>query len=77
MDAVLADVTIHQRRQTLRKMTTGFGLDDAYRTTLDRIRDQKGNGAKLGMEALMWIFFIRTAARGRRTVSGIRGGTGN
>ena len=55
MDAVLADATRHQRRQTLQKMTNGFGLDDAYSTTLDRIREQKGNPAKLGMEALMWI----------------------
>jgi len=55
MDAVLADATIHQRRKTLDKMTTGFGLDDAYHATLDRIREQKGNRGKLGMEALMWI----------------------
>jgi len=49
----MADVTIHQRRQTLDKMTNGFGLDDAYGTTLDRIREQKGNAVKLGMEALI------------------------
>ena len=55
MDAVLNDATIHQRRQTLHKMTGGFGLDDAYSTTLDRIRGQGGNRVKLGMEALMWI----------------------
>ena len=55
MDAVLEDVTIHQRRQTLHEMTNGFSLDDAYSTTLDRIRKQKGSRARLGMEALMWI----------------------
>jgi len=55
MDAVLEDATIHQRRQTLYKMTNGFGLDDACSTTLDRIRGQKGNRVKLGIEALMWI----------------------
>ena len=55
MDAVLEDATIHQRRQTLYKMTNGFGLDDAYSTTLDRIREQRGNRVKIGMEALMWI----------------------
>ena len=55
MDAVLEDATVHQRRQTLRRMTNGFGLDDAYSTTLDRIRQQRGNRVKLGMEALMWI----------------------
>jgi len=36
-------------------MANGFGLDDAYGTTLDRIREQRGDKAKLGMEALMWI----------------------
>ena len=55
MDAVLEDATIHQRRQTLHKMTDGLGLDDAYHTTLGRIREQKGNKAKIGIEALMWI----------------------
>ena len=55
MDAVLAGTTIYQRRQTLHKMTHGFGLNDAYSTTLDRIRQQGGSRVKLGMEALMWI----------------------
>ena len=55
MDAVLTDATIYQRKQTLDKMTNGFGLDDAYSTTLDRIREQKGSRVKLGMEALMWV----------------------
>ena len=55
MGAVLEDKTIYQRRQTLYKMTNGFGLDDAYSTTLDRIREPKGNRVNLGMEALMWI----------------------
>ena len=55
MDAVLDDATIHQRRRTLHKMTGGFGLEDAYSTTLDRIRGQRGNRVKLAMEALMWI----------------------
>ena len=55
MDAVLEDATIYQRKQTFQKMTNGFGLDDAYRTTLDRIREQRGNRVKLGIETLMWI----------------------
>ena len=55
MDAVLKDATIHQRRQTLHRMTNGLDLDNAYSTTLNRIGEQGGNKAKLGMEALMWI----------------------
>ena len=55
MDAILAEGTIHRRRQALDRMTKGFGLQDAYDTTLDRIRQQGGSRARLGMEALMWI----------------------
>ena len=55
MDAVLGDATKYQRRHTLDRMTNGFGLDDAYSTTLSRIREQKGNKVKLGMGTLMWV----------------------
>jgi len=55
MNAVLEDTTICQRRQTLYRMTNGFGLEDAYSATLDRIREQSGNRVKLAMEALMSI----------------------
>jgi len=55
VDAVLADATIHQRRKTLDKMTDGSSLGDAYGTTLDRIREQKGNRMRLGMGVLMWV----------------------
>ena len=49
MDAILDDVTIHRRRQTLYKMTNDFGLEDAYSTALDRIREQRGNRVRLGI----------------------------
>ena len=55
MDAILAGATRYRRRQTLLKMTNGFSLDDAYRTTLDSIREQEGHREKLGITALMWI----------------------
>ena len=55
MDAVLSEATIHQRRQALRKMTNGLGLQDAYNTTLNRIRHQGGSKARLGIEVLMWL----------------------
>ena len=55
IDAVLAEATIHQRRQALHRMTKGLGLQDAYDTTLGRIRQQGGSKARLGMKALMWI----------------------
>jgi len=55
MDAVLENATIHQRRQTLCRMTNGIGVDDEYSATLSRIQEQKGNKLKLGMEAVRWV----------------------
>ena len=36
-------------------MTDGLGLGDAYGSTLDRIKGQGGEKARLGMAVLMWI----------------------
>ena len=55
IDAVLQETTIHRRRQKLNAMTDGLGLGDAYGATLDRIKGQGGDKAKLGIAALMWI----------------------
>ena len=55
MDAMLIEPTIHQRRQALYRMTKGLGLQNAYNTTLDRIRLQGGGKSKLRMESLMLI----------------------
>ena len=55
MDAVPSEATIYQRRQALHRTTKGLGLQDAYDTTLYRIRKQGGSKSRLGMEALMWI----------------------
>ena len=35
--------------------TTGVGLDSMYAQTLQRIREQKGDRSRLGMEVLMWV----------------------
>jgi len=56
MDAIFAGATIHQRRQALRRVANGLGFQDAYSTILDRIGQQGGSKAKLGMAALMWAF---------------------
>jgi len=55
IDAVLQETTIHRRRQKLNAMTSGVGLGDAYGATLDRIKGQGGEKAKLGMAVLMLI----------------------
>ena len=36
-------------------MADGLGLGDAYGATLDRIKGQGGERARLGMAVLMWI----------------------
>jgi len=38
-----------------RVATTGVDLDKVYDQTLLRIREQKGDRSRLGMEALMWV----------------------
>ena len=35
--------------------TTGVDLDSAYTQTLQRIREQKGDRSRLGIEVLMWV----------------------
>ena len=55
IEAILQETTIHRRRQKLNTMTHGLGLGDAYGATLDRIKGQGGDKARLGMAALMWI----------------------
>ena len=55
MDAVHAGATIHQRRQALHRVANGLGFQDAYSTTLGRIREQGGSRSKLRMDALMWL----------------------
>ena len=55
MDAILGETTAGSRRQKLKAMTKGLGLKDVYGATLDRIKEQGGEKARLGMAALMWI----------------------
>ena len=55
MDEILAATTIRQKRQVLDRMANGLGLQEAYNTTLDRIRRQDGGKSKLGMAVLMWV----------------------
>ena len=53
--AILGEATIRMRRERLKVMTSGLGLDGAYDATLDRIKGQSKGKSKLGMAALMWI----------------------
>jgi len=56
MEAILGQTSLASRKQMLRKMaTTGVGLDSVYARTLQRIREQKGDRSRLGMEVLIWV----------------------
>ena len=55
IESILRETTIHRRRNRLNAMGDGLELEDAYETTLGRIRTQEGEKAKLAMTTLMWI----------------------
>ena len=55
IDAILQETTIYRRRQRLSAMADGLGLGEAYGATLDRVKGQGGEKARLGMATLMWI----------------------
>ena len=55
IDAILGELTLHQRRKKLDEMTKGDGLGDAYAATLSRVQTQPRNRSKLGMQVLMWV----------------------
>jgi len=55
IDAILDEITLHQRKKKLDEMTKGEGLGDAYAATLSRMKAQPRSRSKLGMEVLMWV----------------------
>ncbi|RPA99418.1 hypothetical protein L873DRAFT_1635309, partial [Choiromyces venosus 120613-1] len=55
IEEILGETTIHRRRQKLRHMTNGQDVGYVYTATLDRIKAQKKDRSRLGMEAIMWI----------------------
>ncbi|RPA91655.1 ankyrin [Choiromyces venosus 120613-1] len=55
IEAILGETTIHRRREKLEHMTNGQDVGDVYTATLDRIKAQKKDRSRLGMEAIMWI----------------------
>jgi len=52
---ILQETTLHRRREKLSIMPNGLGLGDAYDATIQRIKAQEGDRARLGMATLMWI----------------------
>ena len=50
------ETSLARRKKMLQKVaTTGVDLDSAYTQTLQRIREQKGDRSRLGIEVLMWV----------------------
>ena len=63
IDAILGEVTIHQRRKKLEEITQGNGLSDAYTATLTRLKSQKGHKSVLGLKVLMWVLYSERPLR--------------
>ena len=61
IEALLAEVTIRQRRKKLEETTQGNRLSEAYIATLTRIKAQKGYKSVLGLKALMWVLHFGKA----------------
>jgi len=55
MDAILGEITQHQRRKKLEEMTEGKGLGEAYAATLSRVKAQPRSRSELSMRVLMWV----------------------
>ena len=59
IETILQETTIYRRRQKLRAMGNSLDLGGAYEATLERIKAQGGEQAKLGMAVLTWVSHSR------------------
>jgi len=57
IEAILAEPTIHRRKERLRQMSNGQDVGDVYSATFERIKGQEKARSRLGMEAIMWIAY--------------------
>jgi len=56
IDAILGETSVARRKEMLQRVaTTGVDLDNVYDQTLRRIKEEKGDRSRLGMEVLMWV----------------------
>ena len=55
IETILRETSIARRRKRLKAVEDGEGLGDAYGTTLEQIRIQGREKAKLAMATLTWI----------------------
>jgi len=59
MNAILAAVTIHKRRERLRAMEDSPKLWDEYDKTLRRIAEQDTAKSELALNVLMWLYYSK------------------
>ena len=59
IETILQETTIYRRRQKLRAMGNSLDLGGAHQATLERIKAQGGEQAKLGMAVLTWVSHSR------------------
>ena len=57
IETILGETTIRRRRAKLKQMSSGQDVGEVYNATLERIKAQKKDRARLGMEAIMWIAY--------------------
>jgi len=57
IEAILAELTIHGRKERLKQMLKGQGVGDIYSATFERIKGQENARSRLGMEAIMWVAY--------------------
>ena len=55
IEAILRGTTVARRRNTLKSIKDGVGLGDAYGATLERIKAQDEEKAKLAVATLTWV----------------------
>jgi len=55
IEAILAEPTIHRRKERLKQISKGQDVGDVYSATFERIKGQEKARSRLGMEAIMWV----------------------
>lgn len=57
IDAILGEVTFHQRGMKLEQATGVNGLGNAHTVTLTRLNGQMRNGSVLRIKVLLWVLY--------------------
>jgi len=55
--AILAETTIHLRKERLKQISKGQDVVEVYTSTFERIKAQEKARSRLGMEAIIWVAY--------------------